>query len=65
MPWGPNDAPSHTKKANSPQKRRQWAHVANNELNSGKSDKIAIMAADAAVAGSTKPHHFAHKQPRT
>lgn len=32
MPWKPEDAPRHDKDANTPKKRRQWAHIANSAL---------------------------------
>jgi len=34
MPWKPNDAPRHTKKANTPAKKAKWAKVANSALKS-------------------------------
>lgn len=50
MPWKPSDAPSHTKKADTPRRRRMWADVANSEKKRGLSDARCIRAADAAVA---------------
>lgn len=38
-----------TKKADTPEKKRQWSDVYNSSLNSGKSEKVAIMSANAAV----------------
>lgn len=50
MPWTAKDATRHTKKADSPKKKRQFAHVANSMLKAGKSEGAAIRAANAAVA---------------
>jgi uncharacterized protein YdaT len=49
MPWTAKDAKRHTKKAKSAKKKRQWSHVANSMLSSGKSEGAAIRAANAAV----------------
>ena len=49
MPWSPSEAKGHTKKANTPKKRRQWAAIANSMLESGKSEGAAIAAANAAM----------------
>jgi hypothetical protein len=46
MPWTPEDAGGKTKKANTPKRKRQWAHVANSALERGESDKSAIMQAN-------------------
>lgn len=50
MPWTMSDATRHTKKADTPKKKRQFAHVANSMLESGASEASAIRAANAAVA---------------
>lgn len=49
MPWEPSDATRFTKKANTPAKKRQWAHVANSALASGDSEASAIRQANSAV----------------
>lgn len=49
MPWEPKDAKRHTKKADSPTKKRQWAHVADSVLAKGGSESSAIRQADAVV----------------
>lgn len=54
MPWGSVQASEHTKKANTPKKKRQWSTVANKMLQGGASDAEAIMAANAAVGGKRK-----------
>lgn len=54
MPWGPGDAARHTRKANSPKKRRQWSHVANSMLNRGKGEGAAVRAANAVVKRGRK-----------
>ena len=50
MPWSPRDAYRHTKQANTPLLQRQWAHVANSELEAHGDDARAIRAANAVVA---------------
>ena len=54
MPWKPSDAKRHTKKANTPKKKRQFAHVANSVLERGGSEGSAIRQANAVVAGKAK-----------
>ena len=50
MPWKPNDGPSrHTKKANTPAKRRQWASTANSVLEDSGDEGKAVRIANAAV----------------
>jgi hypothetical protein len=49
MPWTANDAMRFTKKADTPAKKRQWAHVANSALASGDSEGSAIKQANSAV----------------
>jgi uncharacterized protein YdaT len=49
MPWQAKDASRHTKKAKSATAKRQWAHVSNSMLKSGKSEGAAVRAANAAV----------------
>jgi len=49
-PWSPQDAPSHTKKANTAHLKRLWADAANNALKQYDSDSMAITVANAAVA---------------
>jgi hypothetical protein len=50
MPWAPSDAIKHTKKADTPEKQRQWAEVANKVLDKTGNDAEAIREANAAVA---------------
>ena len=54
MPWKAKDAKRHTKKATTPKKKRQWAHVADSMLESGKSEGAAIRAANAVVKKKKK-----------
>lgn len=49
MPWSPEDATRHTKKANTPSKRRQWKEVANNVLEKTGSEERAMRAAASVV----------------
>lgn len=46
MPWKPSDASRHTKKAKSAKGKRQWSHIANKLLASGKSEGQAIREAN-------------------
>jgi len=52
MPWTPRDAYSHTKKADTPSKQRQWAHVANSIFEESGDEARAIREANAAVAAN-------------
>jgi len=58
MPWSPGDAKKHTKKANTPKKKRQWSDVANSALADGDSEASAIRQANAAVAGTVSRHKY-------
>jgi len=50
MPWDKNDGPSrHTKKANTPAKREQWASVANKVREETGDEARAVRTANAAV----------------
>ena len=49
MPWTSKSATKHTKKAKSAKAQRQWSHVANSELKSGKSEASAIRMANSVV----------------
>jgi uncharacterized protein YdaT len=49
MPWSPDDAPSKTKRANTPAKKRQFAAVANKVLAESGDDGKALRIAKAAV----------------
>ena len=50
MPWSPEDAQRHTKKADTPKKQRLWAEIANKALRNGATEESAIRQADAVVA---------------
>ncbi len=50
MPWSKNDGPSrHTKKANTPAKREQWAKTANAVRERTGDEGQAVRVANAAV----------------
>jgi hypothetical protein len=49
MPWTPTDASSHSAEADDQKSQEQWAHVANKELASGKTDGEAVMIANGVV----------------
>lgn len=51
MPWTPSDGPSrHTKKADSPQRKKVWAEVANDRLAKTGDEGLAIREANAVVS---------------
>ena len=52
MPWTAKDATRHQKKAKSPKRKRQWAHVADSMLKRTGDDGAAIRAANAVVKKS-------------
>ncbi len=56
MPWTPKDAPAHTKKANTPAKRKQWAEVADSVLAKTGDDAQAIRAANSVVKNHPAKH---------
>jgi hypothetical protein len=49
MPWSPKDASRKTKKANTPAKSRQWAHVADKVLAKTGDEGLAIREASSVV----------------
>lgn len=49
MPWTPSKAHSHTKRAQTPAAKRQWATVANRVLDESGDEGKAIRVANAAV----------------
>lgn len=49
MPWKPSDADKHTKKANTPAEKKQWAATANSVLKDTGNEARAIRAANAAI----------------
>jgi hypothetical protein len=50
MPWSPKSATKFTRKADTPEKQRQWSEIANDVLERTGSEAQAIKAANAAVA---------------
>jgi hypothetical protein len=54
-PWTPEDGPTrHTKKANTPKKRRQWSDVANGVLAKTGNEGRAVREANAVVGRKRK-----------
>lgn len=49
MPWSPQDAPRHTKKAATPKKQQQWRDVANSVLAKTGNEGRAVREANAVV----------------
>ncbi len=54
MPFGPRDATRHTRKADTPKRKRMFAHVANSMMDRGMPEGRAIAAANAAVGRSKR-----------
>lgn len=57
MPWQPSDAQGHTKKADTPEKQKRWAAIANAALADKGDEGYAIRVANAAIgkaAGETE-----------
>jgi hypothetical protein len=54
MPWSPSDATRHTKKANTPKKKRQFSDVANSVLARTGDEGRAIREANAVVGRKRK-----------
>lgn len=54
MPWTPSDATRHTKKANTPKKKRQFAEVANSVLAKTGDEGRAVREANAVVGRKHK-----------
>jgi hypothetical protein len=54
MPWGPSDARSKTRKANTPKKSRQWSDIANSVLASTGDEGRAVRTANGVVARKRK-----------
>lgn len=58
MPWTPSDGPNrHTHKADSPQRKRVWAKVANSALERTGNDADAIKEANAVMNRIPKYGH--------
>jgi uncharacterized protein YdaT len=51
MPWTASDATEHTKKADTPKKKKIWARIANKVLKDTGDEGRAIREANAAIAG--------------
>ena len=58
MPWTPDDAPSHTKKAATAKLKRLWAEIANKVLDETGDEGRAIREANAVVARATHSSHI-------
>lgn len=54
MPWTAKDASKHTKKADTPAEKKQWAKTANAVLKSSKNEGKAVRIANASIAKSDK-----------
>ena len=52
MPWTMKDAERHTKKADTPKEKRQWAAVANSTLKKTKNKARAITVANGVIKKS-------------
>ena len=49
MPWGPQDAKRHTKKAGTGTLQKLWSEVANNRLRAGAGEGSAVKQANYVV----------------
>lgn len=54
MPWTAKDASKHTKKADTPAEKKQWAKTANSVLKSSKDEGKAVRVANSAIAKGDK-----------
>lgn len=54
MPWKSKDASKHTKKADTPAEKKQWAKTANAVLKSSKDEGKAVRIANSAIAKTDK-----------
>lgn len=54
MPWRSSQAKAHTQRANTPKRKRQWAHTANNVLKRTGDEARAIRTANAVVGRKKK-----------
>lgn len=63
MPWSPSDGPArHSKKANTPGKKRQWSTVANKVLSETGSEASAVKIANAAIKKRRKSDTSVHSK---
>ena len=60
MPWSAGDASGKTHKANTPKRRRQWAHVANRVLAETGDEGLAVREANGVIA----KHEFSADEER-
>ncbi len=61
MPWTPNNGPErHTRKADSPNKRKMWADVANSVLARTGDEAAAVREANGVIA----KHEFTAEEER-
>ena len=54
MPWMPDDATSHTKKATNEKAKRRWAEIANQVLEQTGDEGRAIREANAVIARTAR-----------
>ena len=57
MPWTPDQATKHTKKAKSPTAKRQWRDVANSVLERTGDDAQAVRTANGVIARRLRVGH--------
>lgn len=66
MPYGPEAASRHTKKARTPKQKRQWSHVFNSALKRGASESSAFaQAAGVVKRGGRKSKRSARRSRRS
>jgi len=49
VPWKPQDAQRHTKKADTPKKQKQWADLSTRLLAAGKPEGEAVKTANGVI----------------
>lgn len=61
MPWKSDDATRHTKKADTPQKKRLWSAIADRLLAQGKDEATAVRTANGVVKKRSSPERVSLK----
>jgi len=54
VPWLPGDASAKTHKADTPKKKRQWAHVADSALSRTGDEGLAVREANSVIDKAKK-----------
>lgn len=62
MPWQPDDAPKHNRKAKTAAQKHLWARVANERLDATGNDALAIREANSALDRSIEGSKTKYKR---